>query len=100
MLTREKITELLRQSYPYLSSEFGVKRVGLFGSYQHGSANASSDIDLVVEFERPIGLRFVELAEYLEGLFGKPVEILTPAGIEGIRNPRVAQDIEKSIVYV
>ena len=100
MLTREKITDILLEKSPYLASEYGVKRIGLFGSYAKGIPTQASDIDIVVEFERPIGFRFIELTEYLERLLGKRVDVLTDAGIQGIRNPRVADDIKESIVYV
>jgi hypothetical protein len=57
-------------------------------------------VDVVVEFDRPIGLKFVEFAEYLERLLGRKVDVLTPAGIRGIRIRRVAKDIAENIVYV
>lgn len=100
MLTQAQIILLLREKYPYLVAEYGVKRIGLFGSYAKDLPHETSDVDLVVEFERPIGFRFVEFAEYLEGLLGKKVDILTPAGIQGIRLAHIARDIEDSIVYV
>ncbi len=100
MITKEKITSLLDEKRVYLSTEFGVQRIGLFGSYEKGTAEAGSDIDLVIEFSRPIGFRFFALAEYLEKLLGAPVDILTPAGLDGIRVPRVAQEIQESVVYV
>lgn len=100
MLTREMITEVLRNKYPYLVSEYGVKRIGLFGSYAKDIPTEESDIDLVVEFERPIGFRFMELTEYLERLLKKKVDVLTPAGIKGIRIASIAKDIEESIIYV
>jgi len=100
MLTREKITDILLEKYPYLASEYGVKRIGLFGSYAKGTPTEASDIDIVVEFKNPIGFRFIEFTEYLEDLFGKRVDVLTDAGIEGIRIARIAKDIEGSIVYV
>jgi predicted nucleotidyltransferase len=100
MMSREEIIALLRAEYPYLVSEYGVKRIGLFGSFAKGSPSETSDVDVVVEFERPIGLRFVELAEHLERLLDKKVDVLTPAGIEGIRLPHIAADIRESVVYV
>lgn len=42
----------------------------------------------------------MELAEYLERLLGRKVDLLTPAGVQGIRIPRIADDIERSILYV
>ncbi|MCS7222904.1 MAG: nucleotidyltransferase family protein, partial [Anaerolineae bacterium] len=71
MLNREEIIASLRQHYPYLAARYGIKRIGLFGSYAHGDSGEASDIDLIVEFERPIGFQFVELAEYLENLLGR-----------------------------
>lgn len=100
MLSREYVITLLRENYPYLAAEYGVKRIGLFGSYAKDQAGSTSDIDLVVEFEQPIGLKFVELAEYLEHLLGQRIDLLTVAGVQGIRIPWIAEDITRSIVYV
>jgi predicted nucleotidyltransferase len=100
MLTKESIAQILRKNRPYLATEYGVKRIGLFGSYAKGTPTDSSDIDLVIEFERPIGFKFVELSMYLEQLLGSKVDILTPAGIQGIRVARGAQDIKESVVFV
>lgn len=99
-MTREKIIDILREELTYFASEYGVKRIGLFGSYAKKAPVEGSDIDIVVEFERPIGLKFIEFAEYLERLLGRKVDILTPAGIESIRVESVAKDIKESIVYV
>lgn len=100
MLTREKIVRLLQEKHTYLASEFGVGKIGLFGSYIKGQPNETSDIDIVVEFERPVGFGFFELVEYLENLLGRKVDVLTPAGIQSIRLERVAKSIAESIVYV
>ncbi len=99
-MTREKVMAILRKELPYFGSEYGVKRIGLFGSCAKGAVAPSSDIDILVEFERPIGLRFVEFAEYLESLLGRSVDILTPIGIETIRVGKVARNIMESVVYV
>ena len=100
MLAREQIMRLLREKYPHLAAEYGVKKIGIFGSYAKGLPDETSDVDIIVEFEHPIGFKFIELVEYLEHLLGRKVDVLTPAGLQGIRVPRVAQDITESIVYV
>ncbi len=71
-LNRDAIVRRLRESYPEINARFGVRRMGLFGSFASDTANETSDVDLIVNFERPIGLGFVELVEYLEtlGRFG------------------------------
>lgn len=99
-LTREAILSRLRESYPQLIAQFGVLRIGLFGSFARETAQESSDVDLIVELQRPIGLKFVEMVDYLETLLGRRVDVLTPAGLRGIRLPEVARRIEESIVHV
>jgi len=99
-LTKETILQLLRESYPQLNAQFGVQRIGLFGSFAKETAQESSDVDLVVELQRPIGLRFMEMVDYLEALLGRRVDVLTPAGLRGIRLPEVARQIEESVVHV
>ena len=100
MLTRNQIVELLRREQGYLAAEFGVSTIGLFGSYAAGRPNETSDIDLVVEFDQPIGFRFLELVDYLETVLGRKVDVLTPAGLKSIRVNQVAKGISESIVYV
>jgi predicted nucleotidyltransferase len=100
MLSTEKVVELLQENQAYLAAEFGVSKIGLFGSYAKGQSSDTSDVDLFVEFERPIGFRFIELADYLENLLGQKVDVLTSAGIQNIRIERIARSISQSIVYV
>ena len=100
MMMRENVIDILRKELPGSVSKYGVKRIGLFGSYAKGTPAEGSDIDILVEFERPIGLKFIEFAEYLETILGARVDILTPAGVEAIRVRKVAKDITESIVYV
>lgn len=100
MLTPRKVIEILRKELPYLGSKYGVKRMALFGSFAKGVQREDSDIDVLVEFEKPIGFRFMDFAEYVEKLVGRRVDILTPEGIKGIRIKQVAEDIERGVVYV
>lgn len=100
MSSQEEILSLLRQYRNDLLVKYGVKRIGLFGSYAKGKAGDASDIDLIIELERPLGLKFVELAEYLEGILGRKVDLLTQTGLRRIRNPEVIADIEQSMIDV
>lgn len=100
METKEKFIGILREKYSYLASEYGIRRIGLFGSYVKGTQNEQSDIDIVAEFEKPIGLKFIEFTAYLDQILGRKTDVLTLAGIEGIRIKSVAREIQESIVYV
>jgi predicted nucleotidyltransferase len=96
--TRE-ILALLRSDNETLR-RFSVRRIGLFGSHASGRQNATSDVDLVVDFDTPTFDNFIGLTAHLERLLGKRVEVLTPQGIAGIRVREVADSIKRSIVYV
>ncbi len=100
MSYRDEIIEKIRKQYPYLSEEFGVKRIGLFGSVARQTENERSDIDILVEFSRPIGIKFVLLVEYMEKLVGRKVDVLTKEGIRNIRVKKVSSSIKKDIIYV
>jgi predicted nucleotidyltransferase len=100
MLTKENILSKIKKNYPHLATEYGIKQIGLFGSFVNGDPTNKSDIDLIIEFEQPIGLRFIELAEYLEHLLGRKVDILTRTGIQGIRIPGIADKILENAIYV
>jgi len=100
MLTSEEVFNILRKELSYLKKEFRVKKIGLFGSFAKGKPEEDSDIDIVVEFEKSIGLAFMDLADYLENVFNKKVDILTPEGIRSIRVEKIAQEISMSVIYV
>lgn len=99
-LTKNILLSRLREKLPYLKQAYGVARIGVFGSFAHDTADGHSDVDLVFEFERPIGFQFVELAEYLEQYLDRNVDILTPDGVKSIRVNGVIQNINNSIIYV
>jgi predicted nucleotidyltransferase len=100
MQNKQDILVLLTNHLPELHREFGVKTLGIFGSFAKDTAHKNSDLDVLVEFERPIGLRFVEFTERLEQIVSRSVDVLTQAGIESIRQPEIAQSIRNSLVYV
>ncbi|MEI6614778.1 MAG: nucleotidyltransferase domain-containing protein [Chrysiogenales bacterium] len=96
----DEVKEILRRELPKLKTEFGVKRIGLFGSFSSGKQKQSSDVDLLIEFEKPIGFKFMIMAEYLEKRLGRKVDILTLAGVDSIRVRPIAKSILSSVVYV
>lgn len=100
MSPQQKVIRVLRREIPYLKENYGVKKIALFGSVVKGKYTEASDIDMVVEFEKPIGLRFMDLAEYLEKKMGRKADILTVEGVRSIRIKKVAQNIKRSLLYV
>ena len=58
MVPKEEILRKLKELKPFLFREYAVKEIGLFGSFTDGSYDKNSDIDILVEFEKPIGWKF------------------------------------------
>ena len=106
-ITSEQIINILKENRDVLTKH-GVKKIGLFGSFIRGEQKKNSDIDLIVEFDmNSFGPQFkglyntyTELCDYLESLFRRKVEILTPEGVESIRIKEIKEDIKKSIICV
>ena|SRR6266508_3272767 len=100
MLTKESLEHRLRGSYPRLAAKYGLRKMAFFGSYAHGTPGEASDVDLLVEFERPVGLRFMELADELEELLGCKVDLLTETGLRKMRSGTAAAEIMGTLEYV
>jgi uncharacterized protein len=100
MLTQEKIISTLEKELPYLRETFHVQRIGIFGSYAKGNYTEESDIDLVVELEKPMGFKFFDLIDYFEMLFKKRVDVMTKVGLESIRVKEVSDRIKQELIYV
>ena len=66
--------DLLRSHIQDIKASFAVKRIGIFGSFSRGEQKESSDIDILVEFEKPTFRNFMDLSFYLEDLFGRKVD--------------------------
>jgi predicted nucleotidyltransferase len=82
---------------PELSGRFHVSTIGLFGSVVRSDFSpTTSDIDIIVDFSQPVGIEFIDLANYLENKFHKKVDLVSKGGIK----PQYYSAIEKDIVYV
>ncbi|MDK9698871.1 MAG: nucleotidyltransferase family protein [bacterium] len=95
-LTPDSIREVLRAHLPELQEKYRVRSIGLFGSYARGDATEDSDIDILVDFDPSIGLKFVHLAEYLEELLGRRVDLVSTRAV----SPRLRQSIEEDLLLV
>jgi predicted nucleotidyltransferase len=75
--SRDEILRILSEEMPFLREQYGVIRLALYGSFAREEPRRESDVDLMVELSRPLGLRFVELAYYLEDKLGMRVDLAT-----------------------
>ncbi len=74
----------------------GVARLGLFGSFVREQPHAESDIDILVEFEPGCKTfdNFINLSFYLEELFGRKVDLLTPESLSPYIGPHILPQVE------
>ena len=96
MKTVDEIKSILAQHKEELRDRYKVKEIGIFGSYIRGEQREKSDLDILVEFEKPIGLEFIELAEFLESLLEVKVDLVSKGAVK----PNRWRYIEKDLIYV
>ena len=75
---------------------FMVKNIAVFGSYARNEQRQNSDVDILVEFNSPVGIEFIDLGDYLEGILDLPVDLVSRNGIK----PKYFQQIEADLKYV
>ena len=94
----EEIKGILTEHKEELRERFRVREIGVFGSYVRGEQKKrGSDIDILVEFEEPIGIfEFMDLEEYLSNLLGRKVDLVSRKALK----PRIGEYILKEVVYV
>lgn len=96
MKSREDVLRLLSTLKPHLQNEYGVSRVGIFGSYARDDQNPGSDVDILIDVDPSIGIRFVTMVDELESELGEPVEVVSSRAL----GTRAAEIISQDIVYV
>jgi predicted nucleotidyltransferase len=83
MTDREEVLTALREALPDLRRRWPIRSLGIFGSIARGDADAESDVDVLVEFERPIGLSaFIALEDALRATVGRPVDLVSRAALK------------------
>lgn len=96
-LTRADIQQTLRERRSLLTERYAVRSLALFGSVARDEATADSDIDLLVEFDRPVGLfELFALQDELEALLGCSVDLGTVQSLK----PRIREKILEEAIDV
>lgn len=90
------IKQILTQLKPELTKKYHVSSIGLFGSVVRDDFNPSSDIDIIVDFSQPIGIEFIDLANYIEKKLKKSVDLVSKNGVK----QKYFSTFESEIIYV
>jgi predicted nucleotidyltransferase len=96
MINKDDILTRLRDLKPTLHRDFAVKEIGLFGSFSDNTFTEESDIDIIVELERPIGWKFFSLELYLENIFKRKIDLVTKNALR----EQIKDSILKQVNYV
>ena len=95
MPTRQEIENIIKDTIPYLKQKYGVRKIGLFGSFVRNEETINSDVDILVEFERSIGWDFFDLQDFLEQKLGTKVDLVTPLALK----PRMKDKVLREVVF-
>ncbi|HEX9665863.1 MAG TPA: nucleotidyltransferase family protein [Thermodesulfobacteriota bacterium] len=93
----ERIISILKEHKAELKERYGVREIGIFGSYVRGEYKEKSDLDILVEFEEDakIGLlKFVNLENYLSDLIGFKVDLVEKSALK----PRIGKNILREVI--
>ena len=86
---------IIQQHKKELEEKFGLKKIGIFGSYVRGDQVQDSDIDILVEIERPMGfITFIKLENYLSQILDSKVEIVTKKALKPYIGRRILQEVQ------
>lgn len=97
MKTFEEIRNILSAHRKELEIKYKVKEIGVFGSFIKGRQKKKSDIDILVEFKKtPDFFEFLRLEEYLEGILGTKVDLVTKSALK----PYIGKHILEEVVYI
>ena len=93
MVTKKIILNTLRDHKEELENRFGVRKIGLFGSYARDNAGLQSDIDILVEFNSPTFDNYMDLKFYLEDLLKTPVDLVLNDALKKRLRPYITQEV-------
>lgn len=96
MKSLQDIRNTLSVNKQGLFDKYGLKVLAIFGSYARNQQNDNSDIDILVEFEKPVGIEFIDLAQDLESILNEKVDLVSKNGLK----PKYFQSISNELSYV
>ncbi len=95
--TRQDVLSSLKKLKEEVAREYSVKKIGLFGSVARNEETEQSDIDLLVEFSKPVGfVTFMRLENFLSERLGERVDLVTSDSLK----PVIRQDVLAEVIYV
>ena len=94
MYTLDEIKLILAKAKPELQKKYPISELGIFGSYARGDANENSDIDVLVDFDGVIGMKYFDLIDDISLLFKTKVDVVSKRGIKPSYLPFLKDDLQ------
>ena len=82
MYTLDEIKSILAKAKPELQKKYPLSELGIFGSYARGDADENSDIDVLVDFDGVMGMKYFDLIDDISILFKTKVDVVSKRGIK------------------
>jgi hypothetical protein len=93
----DEIREVIEKNKPKLAASYGIRSIGVFGSFARGEQGSRSHVDILVEFDEVPGLlQFIRIEEHLRRLLGRKVDLVRK---EALR-PELKDHILGEVVYL
>ena len=89
----KEIIRLINKNREVLNKNYGVKSIGIFGSFVRNEQGENSDIDILVEFSGPIGLKFFTLENYLSEMLGIKVDLVTKRALKSAIKDEILEEV-------
>lgn len=97
MINKTQIIGKISSQKSFLADKYFVKQIGVFGSVARGDQHSDSDIDILVDFKKPIGIfEFIRLEDYLSKLLNSKVDLVTKTGLKSI----IKDEVLSQTIYV
>jgi predicted nucleotidyltransferase len=94
--TLTDIKDTLKKHKERLSEKYGLSFMAVFGSYGRNQQREDSDVDILVDFKRPVGIEFIDLANELENILKQKVDLVSRNGVKA----QYLKDIEQELSHV
>jgi uncharacterized protein len=96
MIDKAHITKTLKDNKLDLLTKYHLTSIGIFGSFTREDFQEDSDIDILIDYDRPMGIEFIDLANELEKILNRKVDLVSKNGVK----PKYYQEIQKDLIYV
>ncbi len=96
--TYSEITDIISSQKTFLKKKYGLTKIGIFSFRDEKSG--LYEVDFIVSFENPLGMKFIDFCEFLESILNIKAEVLTEEGLENLKDEALMSGIKNKIKYI